>query len=101
MRQAFLQTRNNDSSTVDNEGQKDEIDINGGHYHRLCNFLTGRWRKSATVASPYMQVIAQLYLETVVRYVRFVEQRPQYIPAVLSVFLDARGVHHPDAGVRR
>ncbi|GAQ89651.1 tRNA exportin [Klebsormidium nitens] len=46
------------------------------------------------------RVIAQLYLETVVRYVRFVEQRPQYIPPVLSVFLDARGVHHPDAGVR-
>ncbi|XP_024390921.1 exportin-T isoform X2 [Physcomitrium patens] len=45
------------------------------------------------------RLIAILYLETVTRYVKFVQYHPEYIPRVLSAFLDARGMHHPNPQV--
>ena len=45
------------------------------------------------------RVISLLFLETVVRYVRFVQQHAQYIPAALSAFLGDKGMHHPRSSV--
>eukprot|EP00249_Psilotum_nudum_P020366 c27671_g3_i1 orf=86-3106(+) len=46
------------------------------------------------------RLVALLYLETVTRYVRFVQHHAEYIPLVLTVFLDKRGIHHPNPIVR-
>lgn len=45
------------------------------------------------------RAIALLYLEIVVRYVRFIEQHGEYIPAVLPVFLGEKGIHHTNINV--
>eukprot|EP00899_Mesostigma_viride_P013244 jgi/Mesvir1/21920/Mv01977-RA.3 len=46
------------------------------------------------------RMVATSYMETVVRFVRLVQAAPPLLPHALRPFLDARGVHHPDAGVR-
>eukprot|EP00898_Chlorokybus_atmophyticus_P004220 jgi/Chlat1/479/Chrsp103S00979 len=55
---------------------------------------------SATVPCHIHRLVAAVYLETVVRYVRFLQQQPQYIPGVLAVFLDSRGLRHAHSSVR-
>lgn len=45
------------------------------------------------------RLIAIVYLETVTRYVKFVQYHGDYTPGVLAVFLDARGMHHPNPQV--
>ncbi|KAF8388722.1 hypothetical protein HHK36_025402 [Tetracentron sinense] len=45
------------------------------------------------------RLVALVYLETVTRYVKFVNENNQYIPMVLTAFLDERGIHHPNLRV--
>ncbi|KAJ1390755.1 Exportin-1/Importin-beta-like [Sesbania bispinosa] len=47
------------------------------------------------------RLVALVYLETVTRYVKFIQDNTQYIPMVLAVFLDERGIHHPNINVSR
>ncbi|KAG1342623.1 Exportin-T [Cocos nucifera] len=42
------------------------------------------------------RVVALVYLETVTRYMKFVQENVRYIPHVLAAFLDERGIHHPN-----
>lgn len=45
------------------------------------------------------RLVALVYLETVTRYMKFVQENTQYIPNVLAAFLDERGIHHPNFNV--
>ncbi|PON35693.1 Coatomer beta subunit [Parasponia andersonii] len=47
------------------------------------------------------RLVALVYLETVTRYLKFILENTQYIPLVLSAFLDERGIHHPSINVSR
>ncbi|KAK1287212.1 Exportin-T [Acorus calamus] len=47
------------------------------------------------------RIVALVYLETIVRYLKFVQDNQQYIPLVLSAFLDERGIHHSNLSVRQ
>ncbi|CAH9088624.1 unnamed protein product [Cuscuta europaea] len=50
------------------------------------------------------RIVALMYLETITRYTKFVQesnQSMQYIPMVLSAFLDERGIHHANIKVSR
>ncbi|XP_044486758.1 exportin-T-like [Mangifera indica] len=47
------------------------------------------------------RLVALVYLETVTRYLKFVQENIQYIPMVLGAFLDDRGIHHPNIHVSR
>ena len=42
------------------------------------------------------RLVALVYLETITRYMKFVQENTQYIPLVLAAFLDERGIHHPN-----
>ncbi|TKW35791.1 hypothetical protein SEVIR_2G397900v4 [Setaria viridis] len=47
------------------------------------------------------RLVALVYLETVTRYMKFMQEHVQYVPHLLSVFLDNRGIHHQNALVSR
>ncbi|KAK4773473.1 hypothetical protein SAY87_028492 [Trapa incisa] len=47
------------------------------------------------------RLVALAYLDIVTRYIKFVQMNAQYIPMVLAVFLDERGIHHPNDNVSR
>ncbi|XP_075107328.1 exportin-T-like isoform X3 [Nicotiana tabacum] len=47
------------------------------------------------------RLVALIYLETITRYMKFFQENTQYIPLVLSAFLDERGIHHPNSNVNR
>jgi exportin-T len=47
------------------------------------------------------RLVALVYLETVTRYMKFVQEHVQYVPHLLGVFLDNRGIHHQNAHVSR
>ncbi|KAK1313757.1 Exportin-T [Acorus calamus] len=47
------------------------------------------------------RMVALVYLETIVRYLKFVQDNQQYIPLVLSAFLDERGIRHSNLSVRQ
>ncbi|KAB1218353.1 Exportin-T [Morella rubra] len=47
------------------------------------------------------RLVALVYLETVTRYMKFIQENTQYIPSVLAAFLDERGIHHPNINVSR
>ncbi|XP_027349625.1 exportin-T isoform X2 [Abrus precatorius] len=47
------------------------------------------------------RLVALVYLETVTRYVKFIQDNTQYIPMVLTAFLDERGIHHSNINVSR
>lgn len=47
------------------------------------------------------RLVALVYLETVTRYMKFVQENTQYIHMVLTAFLDERGIHHPNVNVSR
>ncbi|CAM6105358.1 unnamed protein product [Calypogeia fissa] len=55
---------------------------------------------SSSVPCHSHRVVALIYLETITRFVRFVQLHPEYIPSVLAAFLDSRGLHHPNPAVR-
>ncbi|KAL6335409.1 hypothetical protein AAG906_029652 [Vitis piasezkii] len=46
-------------------------------------------------------IVALVYLETVTRYMKFVQVNDQYLHLVLAAFLDERGIHHPNINVSR
>ncbi|KAL3511614.1 hypothetical protein ACH5RR_024331 [Cinchona calisaya] len=45
------------------------------------------------------RLVGLVYLDTITRYLKFVQENTQYIPLVLGAFLDERGVHHPNGNV--
>ncbi|KAG9141005.1 hypothetical protein Leryth_012587 [Lithospermum erythrorhizon] len=45
------------------------------------------------------RLVALVYLETISRYMKFVQESTQCIPLVLGAFLDERGIHHPNPNV--
>ncbi|KAG8099387.1 hypothetical protein GUJ93_ZPchr0013g34943 [Zizania palustris] len=47
------------------------------------------------------RLVALVYLETVTRYIKFVQENVEYMPYLLAVFLDERGIHHQNAHVNR
>ncbi|XP_011625319.1 exportin-T isoform X2 [Amborella trichopoda] len=47
------------------------------------------------------RLVALAHLETVFRYAKFVQEHTEYVHVVLGVFLDARGIHHPNRRVSR
>ncbi|CAI0470706.1 unnamed protein product [Linum tenue] len=47
------------------------------------------------------RLVALMYLETITRYMKFVMENTQYIPMVLTAFLDDRGIHHQNLHVSR
>ncbi|KAI4325361.1 hypothetical protein MLD38_030769 [Melastoma candidum] len=47
------------------------------------------------------RLVALVYLDTLSRYSKFVQENTQYIPLLLAAFLDERGIHHPNVNVRR
>nr|XP_034896148.1 exportin-T-like isoform X2 [Populus alba] len=42
------------------------------------------------------RLVALVYLETITRYMKFVQENTRYVPMVLAAFLDERGIHHPN-----
>ncbi|KAM7471868.1 hypothetical protein LguiA_010051 [Lonicera macranthoides] len=47
------------------------------------------------------RLVALVYLDTITRYMKFIQENTQYIPLVLAAFLDERGIHHPNVNVSR
>ncbi|KAL8139792.1 hypothetical protein V2J09_005813 [Rumex salicifolius] len=47
------------------------------------------------------RLVALTYLETMSRFMKFVQENTQYIPMALAAFLDERGIHHPNINVSR
>ncbi|TYG97736.1 hypothetical protein ES288_A10G061700v1 [Gossypium darwinii] len=47
------------------------------------------------------RLVALVYLETIERYMKFIQENVQCIPLVLAAFLDERGIHHPNIYVSR
>uniref|UniRef100_A0A6N2MZP7 Exportin-T n=1 Tax=Salix viminalis TaxID=40686 RepID=A0A6N2MZP7_SALVM len=47
------------------------------------------------------RLVALVYLDTITRYIKFVQEHTEYVPMVLTAFLDERGIHHPNFHVRR
>ncbi|KAG8079756.1 hypothetical protein GUJ93_ZPchr0007g6191 [Zizania palustris] len=47
------------------------------------------------------RLVALVYLETITRYIKFIQENVQYVPHLLWVFLDERGIHHQNAHVSR
>lgn len=47
------------------------------------------------------RIVALVYLETITRYLKFVQENARYIPLALAAFLDERGVHHTNISVSR
>ncbi|KAL5698372.1 hypothetical protein ACHQM5_029421 [Ranunculus cassubicifolius] len=47
------------------------------------------------------RLVALVYLETVTRYARFIQENAEYIPFALAAFLDERGIHHSNPNVSR
>ncbi|KAL2462466.1 Exportin-T [Forsythia ovata] len=47
------------------------------------------------------RIVALVYLETITRYMKFVQENTQYIPVALGAFLDERGIHHSNVNVSR
>ncbi|KAF0908164.1 hypothetical protein E2562_022964 [Oryza meyeriana var. granulata] len=40
------------------------------------------------------RLVALVYLDTINRYIKFMQENEQYVPHLLTVFLDERGIHH-------
>lgn len=47
------------------------------------------------------RIVALVYLETINRYMKFVQENTEYVPSILAAFLDDRGIHHPNIHVSR
>ncbi|CAL9054794.1 unnamed protein product [Musa banksii] len=67
-----------------------------GSLHELVDMLL-----SSRFPCHSHRMVALIYLETVTRFMKFVQDNPQHVPHVLSVFLDERGIHHPNLNVSR
>eukprot|EP01018_Ginkgo_biloba_P004887 Gb_29796 [translate_table: standard] len=77
------------------EGLSEETMKNGsGHVGEMVQMLL-----SAPIPCHSHRLVALIYMETITRYVKFVQQHGEYIPFVLAAFLDQRGIHHPNPNV--
>ncbi|KQK15278.1 hypothetical protein BRADI_1g21620v3 [Brachypodium distachyon] len=47
------------------------------------------------------RIVALVYLETVTRYIKFMQENVQYVPHLLAAYLDERGIHHQNSHVSR
>lgn len=47
------------------------------------------------------RLVALVYLDTIARYLKFVQENTQHIPMVLTAFLDERGIRHPNINVSK
>ncbi|KAJ3673170.1 hypothetical protein LUZ60_006544 [Juncus effusus] len=47
------------------------------------------------------RLVGMVYLETVMRFIKFVQENAEYIPCLLGAFLDDRGIHHENVFVSR
>ncbi|WCJ39412.1 Exportin-T [Euphorbia peplus] len=47
------------------------------------------------------RLVALVYLETMTRYMKYVQENTQYVPMVLAAFLDERGIRHQNIHVSR
>lgn len=66
----------------------------GGDVEEMVSMLF-----SGRISCHSHRLVALIYLETVTRYARFVQQHPECIPVVLGIFLDKRGIHHSNPNV--
>eukprot|EP00250_Pteridium_aquilinum_P019445 c24434_g1_i1 orf=571-3564(+) len=76
------------------EGLSEEFFKSGGDVVEMVGMLF-----SGQISCHSHRLVALLYLESVTRYGRFVQHHPEYIPVVLGIFLDKRGIHHPNPDV--
>lgn len=67
-----------------------------GHLHELVPMLL-----MARFSCHKHRLVALVYLETVTKYMKFVQENTQYIPHLLGAFLDERGLHHSNIYVSR
>ncbi|KAI5602377.1 hypothetical protein POPTR_001G168100v4 [Populus trichocarpa] len=74
----------------------DAIKTGSGLLHELVpNLLSTRFPCHSN------RLVALVYLETITRYMKFVQENTRYVPVVLAAFLDERGIHHPNFHVSR
>lgn len=78
--------------TVNEEGMK----TGSGLLREMISMLL-----SAKFSCHSHRSVALAYLETVTRYLKFVQENGQYLPNVLAAFLDERGIQHPNLNVSR
>lgn len=78
--------------TVSEEGMKSNAGFSGQMVLMLL---------SAKFACHSHRLVALVYLETITKYMKFVQENCQYIPDLVAAFLDDRGIHHPNASVSR
>ncbi|MCO5598110.1 hypothetical protein L7F22_052201 [Adiantum nelumboides] len=76
------------------EGLSEESFKSGSDVVELVTLLF-----SGQISCHSHRLVALLYLESVTRYARFVQHHLEYIPLVLGIFLDKRGIHHPNPDV--
>ncbi|XP_057842753.2 exportin-T isoform X2 [Cryptomeria japonica] len=73
---------------------EDTLKNDSGHIGETLRMLL-----SAQVPFHSHRLVSLIYMETINRYVRFIQQHVKYIPLVLAAFLDRRGIHHPNPNV--
>jgi exportin-T len=75
---------------------EEEIQTGTGSLRELVPMLL-----SARFSCHTHRLVALVYLETVTRYMKFMQEHVQYVPHLLGVFLDDRGIHHQNPHVSR
>ena len=75
-----------------------EPELSSDLSHRWSLILT-RLLESSVSLYPHQAVSCQ-FIENIVRFVPFLRTNPGYLPLVLSIFLDERGIKNPHALVR-
>jgi exportin-T len=75
---------------------EEEIRIGTGLLGELVPMLL-----SARFSCHTNRLVALVYLETVTRYMKFMQEHLHYVPHLLGVFLDDRGIHHQNPHVSR
>lgn len=77
--------------TVSEEGMKSNAGFSG---QMVLMLIYGKF------ACHSHRLVALVYLETITKYMKFV-QNCHYIPDLVAAFLDDRGIHHPNSSVSR
>ncbi|BAF22169.1 exportin-T [Oryza sativa Japonica Group] len=73
---------------------EEEIRTGAGLIRELVPMLL-----SARFSCHTHRLVALVYLDTISRYIKFMQENDQYVPHLLTVFLDERGIHHQNAHV--
>ncbi|CAA6664224.1 unnamed protein product [Spirodela intermedia] len=81
----------------------EEAEVALSLFYRLGEAISGQGMRTGVARFPShsQRIVALVYLETVTRYMKFVQENTQYIPLALMAFLDERGIHHPNVNVSR